>query len=93
MVETIVNLEIKDDLESKVRIEAHHLMNACFPYDVLCWELAEFILLYQKGRGKYSEHDLRKKNEEIFDISPTYEQICLLISTYKSYLTQEHHYP
>ncbi|TFG01309.1 MAG: hypothetical protein EU540_03985 [Promethearchaeota archaeon] len=93
MVEAKVNLEKRDDFESKIRIEAYNLMNACYPYDVLCWELAEFILLYQKGHGKYSEHDLSKKKEMIFDISPTYEQICLLISTYKCYLTQEHRYP
>ena len=93
MKNTKKNIDSNQNLKAKTEKRAHNLMKENIPYDVLCWELAEFLLIYEKGRGLYSEHDVCQKAKEIFESSPKYEEICLLIGLYKSYLEQEHLYP
>lgn len=93
MKEFKLNIEEDEKLKSQIKLAAHYLSQEGLPYDVLCWELAEFQLIVEKGRGKYSEHDVTKKAEKIFDLSPKYDEICWLISELKIYLIQENLYP
>ena len=93
MKEFELNIEKDEKLKSQIKLAAYHLSKEGLPYDVLCWELAEFQLITEKGREKYSEHDITKRAEEIFDSSPKYDEICWLISEFKIYLIQENLYP
>ena len=93
MKEFKLNVEKDEKLKSQIKIAAYHLSKEEFPYDVLCWDLAEFQLITEKGHGKYSEQDVIKRAEEIFDSSPKYDELCWLISEFKIYLIQENLYP
>ena len=90
-----LKLEIEKDKKFREKIEysANHLLEQEFPYDVLCWELAEFELLLKKGWRLYSEEDVIKRAEKIFDLSPEYHQLCWKISAIKVYLEENDLYP
>ena len=81
------------DFITRVEQTAQYLLNEQLPYEDLCWELAEFQLLYEKGHGKYNECDLRKKVETLYEVSPSYRELCLIIATYKEYLKVKKLYP
>ena len=81
------------EFTTRVEQAAKYLLNEQLPYEDLCWELAEFQLIYEKGHGKYDEHDVRKKAKTLYEISPSYREICLIIATYREYLTDKKLYP
>ena len=90
-----LTLEIEKDkkLREKIEHSANHLLEQVFPYDVLCWELAEFELILKKGWGLYSENDVIKRAEKIFGLSPEYHQLCWQISVIKVFLEENDLYP
>ena len=45
---SLVKLEITDKLRSKIKNYAQLLENKNYPYDTLCWALAEFELFLKK---------------------------------------------
>ncbi len=71
----------------------HHLLNSNFPFDALCWALAELELLFEKGSKKYSERDVIKRAQKIFDSDLNYDTLCWLISRLKTYLEGIKIYP
>lgn len=90
-----LTLEIEKEKKFREKIEhsANQLLGQDFPYDVLCWELAEFELILKKGWGLYSENDVVKRAEKIFELSPEYHQLCWQISVIKVYLEENDLYP
>ena len=91
--EVIEFIENHDELKNYIDNSAYNLSDELIPYDVLCWELAEYQLIFEKGKGKYSERDVIKRAEEIFDLSLSYEDICWLISGLKVYIERSNKYP
>ncbi len=82
-----------EEFRTRVEQTAYNLLKEQLPYEDLCWELAEFQLLYEKGRGKYNKRELRNKSKRINEVSPSYRQICWIIATYKVWLTEKKLYP
>jgi len=65
---------------SQVNVAAYYLAQKGYPYDKLCWMLAERQLLVQRD-PKYNREDrIREKAAEIFFSGPTYDVICYLIT-------------
>jgi hypothetical protein len=80
-------------LKNQVKLRAKELMHKELPFDVLCWELAELQLIIEKGHGRYTEHEVSKMEEKIFNSSISYKEICWIISTLISFLGQQDLYP
>ncbi len=70
-----------------------HLLNSFFPFDAMCWALAELNLIFEKGHKKYSEKDVIERAEEILDSSLDYNTICWFIASFKVYLEEIGDYP
>jgi len=72
--ELIIDKQI--DLESQIREAAYYLSLKRYSYNDLCWLLAESI---QKVRLELpSLEDIRKKAEEVYNSSSTYDELCWL---------------
>ncbi|MFW9947912.1 MAG: hypothetical protein ACFFDX_13895 [Candidatus Odinarchaeota archaeon] len=72
-------LNIKDtalETKSHIDVAAYYLSLEKHFYDELCWKLAEKI--QKKALSIPSEEDIRKKAEEIFNLSKTYDELCWL---------------
>ena len=92
--ETLIEIiERGDELKTHVDNDAYNLSDEFLPYDVLCWELAEYELIFEKGKGEYSEQDEIERAEEIYDLSLSYLDICWLISGLKVYLERSNKNP
>jgi len=73
-------VEAADDeeigLESQIRVAAYYLSLKKYSYNDLCWLLAEAIQNIQLNMP--SLEDIRKKAEEVFHSSSTYDELCWL---------------
>jgi len=87
--------QIKTDssLRQKVNDETHNLNDDSFPHEDLCWELAEYQLIFEKGFRKYTETEINKRAKRILDSKLSYYDICWLISSFKIYLKENKIYP
>jgi hypothetical protein len=63
-------------LESQIRVAAYYLALKKYSYNDLCWLLAETIQNVQMDMP--SLEDIRKKAEEVFNSSSTYDELCWL---------------
>lgn len=90
--ELIEIIERHDDLKNFVDNSAHNLSYKLIPYNILCWELAEYQLIFEKGKEEYSEQDVIERAEKIYDLSISYEDICWLITGVKVYLEKSNFY-
>jgi hypothetical protein len=81
------------NLKSKIEKFYQHLLNSYFPFDAMCWALAELQLLLEKSYKKYSEKEVIKRVEKLFNSSVEYDAICWIIATIKVYLEEMGKYP
>ncbi len=86
-------IEKNDKFKPQVKLATFNLLKKRLPYEDLCWELAEFQLLFEKGRKGYSEKDVYRRAKAIFDSTLTYVELCWLIANLKVYLEQINLYP
>ena len=63
-------------LESQIRVGAYYLSLKKYSYNDLCWLLAETI--QNINLTMPSLNDIRKKAEEVFNSSSTYDELCWL---------------
>ena len=84
---------ITKELRKEIDETTEHLRKSNYPYDALCWALAEFELIFEKGHKGYSEHEVIEREKKIFDISLEYDEICWFIANLKVYLEQISLYP
>ena len=63
-------------LESQIRVGAYYLSLKKYSYNDLCWLLAETI--QNINLTMPSLEDIRKKAEEVFNSSSTYDELCWL---------------
>jgi hypothetical protein len=88
-----VCISLNKNLRSKVNYTAKELSSKYYPYDALCWALAEFQMIFEKGNKIYSEQDVIDRAQKIMDSPLSYEEVCLLISLLKVYLEEVNLYP
>jgi len=55
-ITSLVKTIITEKLRSKIDEISHHLLKINYPYDTLCWKLAEFELIFERGCRCYSKH-------------------------------------
>lgn len=55
--------------------------------------LAEFQIIFEKGRKKFSEQDVIRRAKSILEFPLKYEDVCQLISMLKVYLEEAKLYP
>ncbi|MFX0081134.1 MAG: hypothetical protein ACFE94_05215 [Candidatus Hodarchaeota archaeon] len=83
-----VKIELNQKLRSKAKYTAKELSKKYYPYDALCWALAEFQMIFEKGHGSFSEQDVIERVQKIMDSPLSYEKVCWLISMLKVYLEE-----
>lgn len=88
-----VKIEVTEKLRSKINEFTQHLLKSNYPYDALCWALAEFQLIFEKGHKKYLESEVIEREKKIFDASLDYEELCWFIANLKVYLEEVNLYP
>ena len=71
--------KINEYLKEKINIEAYFLSQDEFPYDTLCWMLAE-RQLFQENKRKAPKELIRNRAAEIFFSSTPYDVLCWLIA-------------
>jgi len=74
--------EINEDINEQVNIAAFYLAQKNFPYDTLCWMLAERQLYFQQNFQAPEKNLIKKKAAEIFFSTPPYDILCWLISEF-----------
>ncbi len=92
-VKSLEIIEMTEDRKLKIEQFYQYLSNSYFPFDALCWALAELELIFEKGAKKYSESDVIKRAEKILDSDLDYDTLCWLISSFKVYLKEIGLYP
>ena len=90
---SLIKIEITDKLRSEIDEFTKHLVKSNYPYDTLCWALAEFELIFEKGHKNYSESEVIERERQIFDVSLDYEDLCWFIANLKVYLEEIEKYP
>ena len=75
----LIEAGIDPDFEAEITIASHNLSQENHSYEDLCRKLAELQISFLKGKEKVSENDLKKKTEEIYKSSSTYDELCWLI--------------
>ncbi|MFX1377628.1 MAG: hypothetical protein ACFFA4_00910 [Promethearchaeota archaeon] len=83
----LIEAGIDPDFEGEITLAAHNLAQENHPYEDLCRKLAEIQMKFIKGNA--SEKELKKKTEEIFKSSSTYEEICWLIAELSALLEKK----
>ena len=73
-------IKMDDENISQINVAAYYLAEKGYPYDRLCWMLAERHLIIQKDPNYNHESRIREKAAEIFHSGPTYDVLCYLIS-------------
>jgi hypothetical protein len=92
-VESLKVIEMKKTQNLKIEKFYLHLSKSNFPYDALCWALAELEIIFEKGSKNYSESDVIRRAEKIFDSDLNYDPLCWIIARFKIYLEEIGAYP
>ncbi|MFX0031711.1 MAG: hypothetical protein ACFE8E_05720 [Candidatus Hodarchaeota archaeon] len=74
----LIEAGLEPDLIAEINLAAYELAQKNNDYKELCRKLASMQLSIIKG--KITENQIKKKAEEIFKSSATYEEVCWLIS-------------
>ena len=74
--EVVITDDEEIGLDSQVRVGAYYLSLKKYSYNDLCWLLAETI--QNINLTMPSLDDIRKKAEEVFNSSSTYDELCWL---------------
>ncbi len=90
---SLKKIKITKELRKKIDDFVKHLIKVNFPYDTLCWALAEFELLFEKGHKLYTEREVIDREKQIFDVFLDYEKLCWFIANLKVYLEHINLYP
>lgn len=73
----LIEAGIDPDFEAEITIAAYNLSQESHSYEDLCRKLAELQMNFIKEKA--SEKEIKKKTEEIYKSSSTYEELCWLI--------------
>lgn len=90
---SLKKIKITKEIRKKIDEFAEHLVKINLPYDALCWALAEFELIFEKGYKHYTEREVIDREKHIFDVFLDYEELCWFIANLKVYLEHINLYP
>lgn len=90
---SLIKIKITKKLRKKIDEFAEHLVKINLPYDTMCWALAEFELIFEKGHKHYTEQEVIDREKKIFDVFLDYEELCWFIANLKVYLEHINLYP
>ncbi|MFX0057491.1 MAG: hypothetical protein ACFE85_08225 [Candidatus Hodarchaeota archaeon] len=76
----LIEAGLEPDLIAEINLDAYNISKENKPYEDLCKDLAKLQLSILKNTNKVLEKDIKKKSEEIFKSSSTYEELCWLIA-------------
>ncbi len=76
----LIEAGLNPDLEAEITIAANNITQKKKSYKELCETLAQLQLEFLKGSKKTSKDEIKKKTQEIFKSSSTYEELCWLIA-------------
>jgi len=79
----LIEAGLEPDLIAEINLATYELAQKKKGYKGLCRELAKLQLYITKGEKKITDSEVKKKTEEIFKSSSTYEEVCWLISELK----------
>jgi hypothetical protein len=79
----LIEAGLEPDLIAEINLATYDLAQKKRGYKGLCRELAKLQLSITKGEKKITDSEVKKKTEEIFKSSSTYEEVCWLISELK----------
>jgi hypothetical protein len=68
---------------------ANKIILSLLPYWWLCFLLANYILIYQKGYGKYSKKKVKKQMKSIYLVSPEYHELCWYLSLFQIFFENQ----
>ena len=68
------------NIEAQIKAEAYIISQKKLPYNDLIWQYAELLLTKDKGEGKFTKDDIKKKAEEIFKSKPKTQDLCWYIA-------------
>jgi hypothetical protein len=74
--------ENNERIRERINIAAYYLAQMNYPYDTLCWMLAERQLYLQQNFQTPEKNLIKKKAAEIFFSTPPYDILCWLISEF-----------
>ncbi|MFX1328925.1 MAG: hypothetical protein ACFE91_12425 [Promethearchaeota archaeon] len=74
----LIEAGIDPDLEAEITLAAHKLTQENHLYEDLCRKLAELQLSFLKKN--LTEQEIKKKTEEIYKSSSSYDELCWLIA-------------
>jgi len=80
----LIQAGLEPDFEAEVSINAYNLSHQKRSYEDLCRDLAELQLSIIKGKKKATEQEIKKKKDDIFKSSSTYDELCWLIAELKA---------
>ena len=80
----LIEAGIDPDFEGEITIAAHKIAQENYAYEDLCRKLAEIQMKFIKEDA--SEKEIKKKADEIYKSSSTYEEVCWLIAELKALL-------
>lgn len=79
----LIEAGLEPDLIAEINLATYELAQKKKGYKGLCRELAKLQLSITKGGKKITDSEVKKKTEDIFKSSSTYEEVCWLISELK----------
>jgi bifunctional DNA-binding transcriptional regulator/antitoxin component of YhaV-PrlF toxin-antitoxin module len=85
----LIETGLEPDLEAELTVAAYNIAQEKKSYRELCRNLAELQLTLMKGKGKTSEKEIKRKEDEIFLSSSTYDELCWLIAELKILLERK----
>lgn len=74
----LIEAGIDPDFEAEITLAAYNISQEKNSYENLCRKLAEMQMSYLKENA--SEKEIKKKTDEIYKSSSTYEELCWLIA-------------
>lgn len=83
----LIETGIDPDFEAETTIAAYNLSQEKNSYENLCRKLAELQMSFLKENA--SEQEIKKKTDEIFKSSSTYEELCWLIAELSKLLNKK----
>jgi len=85
----LIEAGVDPDFEAEITLLAHKFSQESHSYEDLCKKLAKLQMDFLKGKGKASEKEIKKKYEEIYKSSSTYDELCWLISELSKFLEKK----
>ncbi|MFX1312891.1 MAG: hypothetical protein ACFFHD_09790 [Promethearchaeota archaeon] len=72
--------ELKEKIIEEINVASYFLAKKNYPYDILCWKLAEKRLMYKNPETDFSEELVKQNAAAIYFSCCEYDVMCWLIA-------------